>query len=78
MDIEINSNGRREYNGKDRISQMNKEEIACLIEDKIFEYDNSVQDIDKFENKRLHDISSDLEWTLCDGRTISIKIEIKQ
>ena len=77
MDIKINSNGRREYNGKDRISQMNKEEIACLIEDKIFEYDNSVQDIDKFENQRLHDISSDLEWTLYDGRTISIKIEMK-
>lgn len=60
-----------------KIANMSKQDIIELIEDLVFDYDNSVQDIRAFERKDLHNVKSDLLWTLHNGKRININITIE-
>lgn len=59
---------------KKKIADMAKDDIAKLIEDLVFNYDNSVQDIRDFERRDLHNIESDIQWTLHNDKRIRVNI----
>lgn len=61
----------------ENIANMSKDDIAKLIEDLVFNYDNSVQDIRDFERRDLHNIESDIQWTLHNGKRIRVNITIE-
>ena len=57
---------------KDRISKMAIEDIMEFIDDKMFDFDNDVQDIAAFDkNEHLDEVT----WTLHNGRVITVAIK---
>lgn len=62
---------------KKKIADMTKEDIAQLIDELVFYYDNSTQDIRDFERRDLHNIESDIQWRLHNGKEIRVNITIE-
>ena len=56
----------------DRISKMSKDDIIDFIDDIMFDFDNSVQDIADFDKDSN---SGCITWTLHNGRVIQVLVK---